>query len=610
MDNESEEQREKRIRSLWEKLDVRDEGSLDVVALKRGLKKLDHPLQNADDLISDVLQAADINQDGRVQFEEFRRFVNETEALLWGLFGNIDRDGSGNVDKAELKSAFSRAGIAVPDARLEKFFNDVDKDNDGVISFGEWRDFLLFMPPRIVGLRAVLSYYQSTVKVNPEGDVTLSDETIQGLGTATSFLHTHLFGAILQITAPSHHYHRPRQSELGSAGPLQVLETTTGGVDTEEENEKYKRVMISAQEDVLAEDDRLVMSHEEGEAHHPVLLRKQHVDLSDRLRFIRSVLIACVPHPGYFLAGAISGVASRTMTAPLDRLKVYLIAQTDNTSALAKAKEGAPLQATKHASHTLVNACRELWAAGGIRSLFAGNGINIVKVMPESAVKFGSYEASKRVIAKIEGHGDSKRISSGSQFIAGGVAGMISQAVVYPLDTLKFRMQNETVRGGLSGNALIVATAKKMWAQNGLRAFYRGLSMGLVGMFPYAAIDLGTFEYLKRTIVTKKADRLGCTHEQALPGNFTLALMGGFSGAIGASAVYPVNLLRTRLQTQGTAAHPRTYTGIMDVTRQTIKGEGVRGLFKGLTPNLLKVIPAVSITYVVYENTKKALHLR
>ncbi|KAI7097841.1 hypothetical protein KC352_g26258, partial [Hortaea werneckii] len=67
--------------------------------------------------------------------------------------------------------------------------------------------------------------------------------------------------------------------------------------------------------------------------------------------------------------------------------------------------------------------------------------------------------------------------------------------------------------------------------------------------------------------------------------------------------------LRTRLQSQGTASHPRTYSGVFDVTRQTIKYEGVRGLFKGLTPNLLKVVPAVSITYVVYENTKKALHL-
>jgi len=181
---------------------------------------------------------------------------------------------------------------------------------------------------------------------------------------------------------------------------------------------------------------------------------------------------------------------------------------------------------------------------------------------------------------------------------------MISQAVVYPLDTLKFRMQNETVAGGIRGNALIIATAQKMWARDGLRSFYRGLTMGLVGMFPYAAIDLGTFEYLKRRIIARNGG-----NENALPGNFALALMGGFSGAIGASAVYPVNLLRTRLQSQGTASHPRTYTGIVDVTRQTIKGEGLRGLFKGLTPNLLKVVPAVSITYVVYENMKRALKL-
>lgn len=189
---------------------------------------------------------------------------------------------------------------------------------------------------------------------------------------------------------------------------------------------------------------------------------------------------------------------------------------------------------------------------------------------------------------------------------------MISQAVVYPLDTLKFRMQCETVAGGEHGNRLIFSTAKKMWARNGVAAFYRGLPMGLVGMFPYAAIDLGTFEFLKRRLVArhKRSHPSSTKDEDALPGNFALALMGGFSGAIGASAVYPLNLLRTRLQSQGTASHPRTYTGIVDVTRQTIKGEGFRGLFKGLTPNLLKVVPAVSITYVVYENCKSAMKLQ
>ena len=186
-------------------------------------------------------------------------------------------------------------------------------------------------------------------------------------------------------------------------------------------------------------------------------------------------------------------------------------------------------------------------------------------------------------------------------FTAGGVSGMVAQAVVYPLDTLKFRMQCETVPGGEHGNALILHTAKKMWARNGIAGFYRGLPMGLVGMFPYAAIDLGVFETFKKYVIRRNR-RLHpeIQHdEDALPGNFTLALMGGFSGAIGASAVYPLNLLRTRLQTQGTSGHPRTYTGIVDVTRQTLQGEGIRGLFKGLTPNLLKVVPAVSIVSII-----------
>ena len=171
-------------------------------------------------------------------------------------------------------------------------------------------------------------------------------------------------------------------------------------------------------------------------------------------------------------------------------------------------------------------------------------------------------------------------------------------------------MQCETVEGGPHGNRLIAETARKMWRTSGTRAFYRGLPMGLVGMFPYSAIDLTTFEYTKRFVTTYNAKNRRCHEEDAAPGNFMTATIGAFSGAFGASVVYPINLLRTRLQSQGTAIHPPTYTGVMDVTLRTVKGEGVRGLFKGITPNLIKVVPAVSITYVVYDNSKRILGLR
>ncbi|KAI5309052.1 hypothetical protein KEM55_004202 [Ascosphaera atra] len=233
--------------------------------------------------------------------------------------------------------------------------------------------------------------------------------------------------------------------------------------------------------------------------------------------------------------------------------------------------------------------------------MIIGNGLNVVKVMPESAIKFGAYE--------VEGHGDSKKLQPGSQFVAGGLGGMTSQCFVYPLDTLKFRMQCETVEGGLHGNRLIAATLRNMWASNGIYSFYRGLPLGLVGVFPYAAIDLFTFETLKRTTVAAQAKKLHVKESDVILSNFTTGAIGAFSGALGASMVYPMNVLRTRLQMQGTVLHRMTYDGIVDVARKTYNAEGARGFFKGLTPNLMKVIPAVSISYVVYENSKRLLKL-
>lgn len=171
-------------------------------------------------------------------------------------------------------------------------------------------------------------------------------------------------------------------------------------------------------------------------------------------------------------------------------------------------------------------------------------------------------------------------------------------------------MQCSTVEGGLKGNKLIAATFKKVWGTYGLLGFFRGLPLGLTGMFPYAAIDLSTFEYLKRALLARKARKHHC-HEDDVPlNNFTTGAIGALSGGFSASVVYPLNVLRTRLQAQGTILHPSTYSGIGDVAVKTIQIDGVRGLYRGLTPNLMKVAPAVSISYVAYENSKNMLGLK
>ncbi|KAL8676095.1 MAG: hypothetical protein Q9186_007349 [Xanthomendoza sp. 1 TL-2023] len=588
-----------RVQKLWQTLDTQQKGHLDVKGLKKGLKNIDHPLKNADDLLQDVLAAVDTDGDGRIQYTEFRVFVEQTEKELLKLFQSIDRDHNGQLDKTELKSAFSRAGLAVSNSKLNQFFSEVDSNGDGVISFEEWRNFLLFIPATTPNLRAVLSYYSSTVMVNAEGDVHVADEAVEGIGRR-HFLSRFIESLFITFRAsPSATTPKAPVRSLDE-GKLYQGPTPSGPPDGQQPYHDHLYNESEDCEDLVALDD-----------------------ISKR----RSRLLTDISPPlGYFLAGGIAGVVSRTATAPLDRLKVYLIAQTSNKAeAISAAKAGAPLEAAKQASRPLMEASRTLWRMGGMRSLFAGNGLNVVKVMPESAIKFGSYEGSKRILARLEGHDDPKALHPWTQFLAAGLGGMISPSVQRSkakvlrareiienfqwLTGISSRMQCETVEGGLHGNKLISATARKMWKVNGLRSFYRGLPLGLLGMFPYSAIDLTTFEYTKRFVISYNAKKRGCHEEEAMPGNFMTAAMGAFSGAFGASVVYPINVLRTRLQSQGTAIHPPTYTGLLDVTMKTIQGEGVRGLFRGITPNLLKVVPAVSITYVVYDNSKRVLGL-
>ena len=74
---------------------------------------------------------------------------------------------------------------------------------------------------------------------------------------------------------------------------------------------------------------------------------------------------------GYFLAGGVAGALSRTATAPLDRIKVYLIAQTGKSAADAVTK-GQPVVAAAKAARPLKDAVAHVWRSGGVRAFFAG----------------------------------------------------------------------------------------------------------------------------------------------------------------------------------------------------------------------------------------------
>jgi solute carrier family 25 phosphate transporter 23/24/25/41 len=183
------------------------------------------------------------------------------------------------------------------------------------------------------------------VKVNLEGDVQVSDDTIEGLGITQQFLRNFFGSLFLVAKAPS----LPPRSDFSA--PFEMSEISAPPVLPHPAVSQTLPPRSDAQPL-----DALLQEAQEG-----------------LWQSFKSVLIACVPNPGYFVAGGVAGIVSRTSTAPLDRLKVYLIAQTEVAQdAIAAAKSGNIFRAAANSWRPLAKATQELWQAGGMRSLYAG----------------------------------------------------------------------------------------------------------------------------------------------------------------------------------------------------------------------------------------------
>eukprot|EP00268_Persea_americana_P048386 TRINITY_DN5107_c0_g3_i1.p1 TRINITY_DN5107_c0_g3~~TRINITY_DN5107_c0_g3_i1.p1 ORF type:complete len:510 (+),score=117.01 TRINITY_DN5107_c0_g3_i1:1073-2602(+) len=458
---ETKEERELRIRSLFNFFDAANVGYFDYAQIEAGLSALQIPAEYK--YAKDLLKVCDANRDGRVDYQEFRRYMDDKELELYRIFQAIDVEHNGCILPEELWDALVKAGIQIDDEELARFVEHVDKDNNGIITFEEWRDFLLLYPHEAT-IENIYQYWERVCLVDI-GEQAVIPEGI------------------------SKHVHASK----------------------------------------------------------------------------------------YLIAGGVAGAISRTATAPLDRLKVVLQVQT------ARAR--------------IMPAVKEIWREGRFLGFFRGNGLNVMKVAPESAIKFYTYEMLKGFIAKGE---DKSDIGASGRLFAGGIAGAVAQTAIYPMDLVKTRLQTYSCEGGKVPK--LGALSKDILVQEGPRAFYRGLIPSLLGIIPYAGIDLAAYETLK------DMSRTYILHDHEEPGPLLQLGCGTVSGALGATCVYPLQVIRTRMQAQPINSDA-AYKGMADVFWRTLQNEGFLGFYKGIFPNLLKVVPSASITYLVYETMKKSLEL-
>ena len=107
--------------------------------------------------------------------------------------------------------------------------------------------------------------------------------------------------------------------------------------------------------------------------------------------------------------------------------------------------------------------------------------------------------------------------------------------------------------------------------------------------------------------------------QQREPSAIEILLTGSFSSICGQVVAYPMQVMRTKLQSQGQCINLKMtdgtivtkicpeYGGMVDCFKSTLLNDGIRGFYKGIMPNFMKAVPAISISYLVFEKTKPLL---
>nr|XP_043622685.1 probable envelope ADP,ATP carrier protein, chloroplastic [Erigeron canadensis] len=281
-------------------------------------------------------------------------------------------------------------------------------------------------------------------------------------------------------------------------------------------------------------------------------------------------VVALVPkEAALFAAGAVAGAAAKTVTAPLDRIK--LIMQTHGVRAG---------QESVKKSIGFIEAVISVGQQEGVKGYWKGNLAQVIRILPYSAVQLFAYEYYKKIFRGKDGE-----LSVIGRLAAGASAGMTSTFVTYPLDVLRLRM---AVDPGYQTMTNVIVTMLK---EEGVGSFYRGLVPSLISIAPYVAVNFCVFDLVKKSLPEKFRNKT----EASL-------LTAFLAAGVATLTCYPLDTIRRQMQMRGTP-----YRTVLDAFPGIIARDGVSGLYRGFVPNALKTLPNSSIRLTTFDAMKRLI---
>ncbi|XP_013868407.1 solute carrier family 25 member 24, like isoform X2 [Austrofundulus limnaeus] len=261
----------------------------------------------------------------------------------------------------------------------------------------------------------------------------------------------------------------------------------------------------------------------------------------------------------FVLAAGLADAVSRTATAPIDRLKTQL--QVQGSGAISRG-----FQELK---------------AGGLRSMWQGNAVNVLKGTPQSTLQCLIY-AQMKVYTQ---NRSQDTLTVQQRFGLGCISGAVAHAVFYPLEVLKVRLnlqQAGTYRG-------VVACAHSVYKHEALSSFYRGFKPSILCMIPYAGVECAVHQSIMnwaRNHPTYSTDS-------------KLFFFSFVAFACGQISSYPLAVIRTQQQAQAFSSESRPASGVLPGLSEIYERNGFRGYYNGMGASFVRAIPCALINYTL-----------
>ncbi|KAG7955055.1 hypothetical protein I3843_11G051600 [Carya illinoinensis] len=300
-----------------------------------------------------------------------------------------------------------------------------------------------------------------------------------------------------------------------------------------------------------------------------------------------------------FVWGAIAGAFGEGMMHPVDTIKTRIQIQAIIS--------GSQFQNQKN----ILQMVRAIWVPDGLKGFYRGITPGITGSLATGATYFGIIESTKKWIEEsnpgLSGHL--------AHFIAGAAGDTLGSFVYVPCEVIKQRMQIQGTRTSWSSVSMKDSISMKpgmqmygyytgifqagcsIWKEQGLKGLYAGYWSTLARDVPFAGLMVMSYEALKD--VTEYGKQRWIPNPKShVSSSLEGLLLGGLAGGFSAYLTTPLDVIKTRLQVQGSTAR---YNGWFDAIRTVWMTEGIKGMFRGSVPRIAWYIPASALTFMAVE---------